>query len=648
MATNTVDKRPSQAPLDIAKETFKQLVARRMVPTPENYERVYNELAGTKPKDGLDAAIKKALLKLPHETSEQVKWVNAWNKLLSQENWDGLPEILSDGLDLSVNFSKQWPEAIRALLKAWDAKLLGMDDAKKKEALDRMLAKFATDPTLAQKIQTMSTSWMEYQNVGDKSSDVSLVEEFSVSAADSDKKYALVEGAPTPAASPASVSLLDENVVASAAEFNQNLSSNVDGAVLSNQVTDPFQENFKMLQEVLRQSLKHGLIPRLDGYPELQVSAFEVSELAEKAKKIKEWQEVAKQFRALLVKVELIGANEEGIKQDLLRLLKLLVDNIGELVSDDQWLRGQIATVQTIISSPLERVTINDAEKSLKEVIYKQGVLKHSLAEARSSFKSMVTTFVDRLGYMSDTTGNYEKTMENFVSKLSETDDIHTITQLLENLMKDTHVMQADIVRSRDDLLAQRTAVDDAQEKIRKLEQELESLSEKVRIDQLTGVLNRRGMDEAMTREVARAARAGTKLSIALLDIDNFKKLNDNYGHHIGDAALKHLAIVIQESIRPTDIVSRFGGEEFVILLPNTDIEQAMASMTRLQRALTKRFFMGNNEQILITFSAGVALYQETDDQASVLHRADQAMYLAKKSGKNKTMTENDIKVNSV
>lgn len=646
MATNTVDKKPSQAPLDIAKETFKQLVARRMVPTPENYERVYNELAGTKPKDGLDAAIKKALLKLPHETNEQVKWVNSWNKLLSQENWDGLPELLSDGLDLSVNFSKQWPEAIRALLKAWDAKLLGMDNAKKKEALDRMLAKFATDPTLAQKIQTMSSSWMEYQNVGDKSSDVSLVAEPSV--ADADKKYALVEGMPTSVASSASISLLDENVAASVAEFNQNLSANADGAVLSNQVTDPFQENFKMLQEVLRQSLKHGLIPRLDGYPELQVSAFEVSELAEKAKKIKEWQEVAKQFRALLVKVELIGANEEGIKQDLLRLLKLLVDNIGELVSDDQWLRGQIAAVQTIISSPLERVTINDAEKSLKEVIYKQGVLKHSLAEARSSFKNMVTTFVDRLGHMSDSTGNYEKTMENFVSKLSETDDIPTINLLLENLMKDTHVMQADIVRSRDDLLAQRNAVDEAQEKIRKLEQELESLSEKVRIDQLTGVLNRRGMDEAMTREVARAARAGTKLSIALLDIDNFKKLNDNYGHHVGDAALKHLATVIQESIRPTDIVSRFGGEEFVVLLPNTDIEQAMASMTRLQRALTKRFFMGNNEQILITFSAGVALYQESDDQASVLHRADQAMYLAKKSGKNKTMTENDIKVNSV
>lgn len=642
MANNTVEKKPAQAPLDIAKETFKQLVARRMVPTPENYERVYNELAGTKPKDGLDAAIKKALLKLPHETSEQVKWVAAWNKLLSQENWDGLPELLSDGLDLSVNFSKQWPEAIRALLKGWDAKLLGMDNAKKKEALDRMLAKFATDPTLAQKIQTMSSSWMEYQNVGDKALDVSLVDAPLSTTAPENKAYQLAEEVSTPEKT-VNISLLDENTTASVAAFNENLSANAEGAVLSNQVADPFQENFKMLQEVLRQSLKHGLIPRLDGYPELQETAFEVSQLAEKAKKIIEWQEVAKQFRALLVKVELIGANEEGIKQDLLRLLKLLVDNIGELVSDDQWLRGQIAAVQTIISSPLERVTINDAEKSLKEVIYKQGVLKHSLAEARNSFKNMVATFVDRLGYMSDSTGNYEKVMENFVSKLAETDDIPTINKLLESLMKDTHIMQADIVRSREDMLAQREAVDLAQEKIKQLEQELESLSEKVRIDQLTGVLNRRGMDEAMMREVARAGRSGAKLSVALLDIDNFKKLNDNYGHHVGDEALKHLATVVQDNIRPTDIVSRFGGEEFVVLMPNTDIDQAMVLMTRLQRSLTKRFFMGNSEQILITFSAGVALFKENDDQASVLHRADQAMYVAKKTGKNKTVSETDI-----
>ena len=214
---------------------------------------------------------------------------------------------------------------------------------------------------------------------------------------------------------------------------------------------------------------------------------------------------------------------------------------------------------------------------------------------------------------------------------------------LLENLMKDTHTMQTDIVRSREALLEQRDHVESSQEKIRKLEEELSQLSETVRVDQLTGVLNRRGLDEAMVREVARAQRVGGQLSVALLDIDNFKSFNDTYGHHVGDSALQHLAKVIQETVRPTDVAARFGGEEFVILLPDTSLDQAVATIARLQRALTKQFFLGNNERLLITFSAGVSLFKLNEEPVMVLNRADQAMYLAKKTGKNRVMTEDDL-----
>jgi diguanylate cyclase len=352
---------------------------------------------------------------------------------------------------------------------------------------------------------------------------------------------------------------------------------------------------------------------------------------------------IAKQFRTFLVRVELIGANENGIKQDLLHLLKLLVDNISELVADDQWVRGQIAVVQTIITSPLERAMIQDAEKSLKEVIFKQGTLKHSLTEAKNSFKHMIATFVDRLGHMSTSSATYQEKIEIFSGKLAETDDIAQINALLENLMKDTQTMQTDIVRSREDLLQQRDQVDAAQEKILKLQEELSQLSEKVSIDQLTGVLNRRGLDEAMVREISRAQRGGSQLCIALLDIDNFKNFNDTYGHHVGDTALQHLAKVIQDTMRPTDIAARFGGEEFVILLPDTAIEQAVETISRLQRALTKQFFLGNNERLLITFSAGVSLFNKDEEPVTVLNRADQAMYLAKKTGKNRVMTEVDL-----
>jgi diguanylate cyclase len=154
----------------------------------------------------------------------------------------------------------------------------------------------------------------------------------------------------------------------------------------------------------------------------------------------------------------------------------------------------------------------------------------------------------------------------------------------------------------------------------------------------LTGSLNRRGLDDVFERESARADRRGTPLCVALLDLDNFKKLNDTYGHLAGDNALRHLVKVVRDTLRSMDVIARFGGEEFLILLPETNVEAASAAMVRVQRELTKHFFLHENEKMLITFSCGVALRHPNEDQASLMARADKAMYRAKQSGKNRVV----------
>jgi len=212
---------------------------------------------------------------------------------------------------------------------------------------------------------------------------------------------------------------------------------------------------------------------------------------------------------------------------------------------------------------------------------------------------------------------------------------------LLDDIMQDTRVIQASALKSHEELLDSRKQVESAEEKISKLEKELSDVSELVHQDQLTGALNRRGLDAAFDRESRRADRGHESLCVALLDIDNFKRLNDTMGHQVGDQALIHLCHVIKEALRPSDSVARYGGEEFVLILPDISLAEAALTVERLQRELTKQFFMHENDRVLVTFSAGVAQLCPEESQEALIGRADKAMYQAKNTGKNRVVVAN-------
>ena len=328
----------------------------------------------------------------------------------------------------------------------------------------------------------------------------------------------------------------------------------------------------------------------------------------------------------------------DDLSRELANLIALLIDNVGELVADDRWLAGQVARVRGLMSGPINPLTVRAAHRAMRELIYRQGLLNHSLAETRAALKEMITLFISRLGRMVDTTSDFSHEMEELTREIESTNDFSQLSRLVNQVAQKSRGIQAEIIRTRDELIAEQARAVENLAKVRMLEDELDALSQRVNEDALTAALNRRGLDQAFDIECARAVRERRPMTVALLDVDNFKAINDRLGHSVGDEALKHLVAAVREALRPTDVLARFGGEEFVILLPNANPEAAAQVMKRVQRELTRRFFLHNNEKVLITFSAGIALWKEGESQDQITARADAALYRAKKAGKNRVL----------
>ncbi|OQX62833.1 MAG: hypothetical protein B5M56_05135 [Desulfococcus sp. 4484_241] len=157
--------------------------------------------------------------------------------------------------------------------------------------------------------------------------------------------------------------------------------------------------------------------------------------------------------------------------------------------------------------------------------------------------------------------------------------------------------------------------------------------------DPLTGLLNRRVMETALNREVNRAKRYSEPLSVAFLDLDYFKSINDTYGHETGDMVLKHIADNIIASCRSTDIVARFAGDEFVIILPETDMEHAKHLLDRVKKKMDDTPFEGKEITIPVSVSFGIASIEDFDNESctpqALLKKADERLYV-KKEARNK------------
>ncbi|MBY0573459.1 MAG: diguanylate cyclase [Undibacterium sp.] len=396
--------------------------------------------------------------------------------------------------------------------------------------------------------------------------------------------------------------------------------------------------NESILKDLLFRTLSMAVSSLLKPIPELANESQAIAEAVKVVTNETELASINSRIKQLCFQIELKSGDTAEQQELLLRLFALLLENIRELLDDDNWLRGQIEVVQNLIAGPIDHRALQDATRSLKDVIYKQAALKHSLAESKTSVKNMMSTFIDRLAVMTDSNSHYQSKINAYSKEIHATRDIQEVDQIIRGILVETHTIQTEASRSQEIMLGAQKEVKEAERRIKELEEKLAQMSELVREDQLTGSLNRRGLDDVFEREADRADRRGTPMCVAMLDLDNFKKLNDTHGHSAGDEALIHVVRIVKQTLRSIDVIARYGGEEFLIVMPETNLENAAAAMTRVQRELTTHFFTANDQRLFITFSAGVAFRAAHEAQESVVKRADKAMYEAKKSGKNRVV----------
>ena len=509
-----------RTPTELARETVRQLTARKLPPTPDNYQRIWHEIAGTRPTRPFPTEQMTSLAQaLPTTTPAQRRVQMQVEKAVSQCNWSGVEKALVDYA-----------------------------------SVPQPLAQPGTVATRAQPV------------------------------------VALQEGAGLAPDLLEQIARLVDNTLPALGKDDQRI----------NELAD------KLIQYLRQPNCDPGVLK-----PMLSNFSYRLS----------------------------FSAEEQGaIRNTLLGLLHLVFENIAELSLDDRWLHGQVEALKGATQPPLALKRLEDVQSRLRDVIHKQAEVKAQTLAAQQDMKDMLAAFIERLARMTEHSSGFTDKLDRCAKQLESAGSLSDIAPVLQEAIAATRSMATDAQRASDELRELRGKAEQAEAEVMRLQQQLEHASTQMRHDPLTGALNRKGLDEDLKRELARSRRLETPMCVALLDIDDFKKINDAHGHDTGDAALVHLAHVARQVLRPQDTVARYGGEEFVIVMPDTALDQGVEAMTRLQRELTKRFFLEGNERLLITFSAGVAQMAPEEQGADAIKRADQGMYLAKRSGKNRVV----------
>ncbi len=622
----------AQTPAQLAKAALLRLAQARLEPTPENYLRAYRAESGEPAGEPPPAPSARRLLE--RMAAQLAGTAPGLLEAVQHGQWDqaeralaraGQPAAASPsapaaaGAATSADTAPQaqaWATLIARLVKGVERGGRQWTSARKKDSLQRVLSGSRSDPAqLLQRLGQLAGSW-ETDTIDDPAmqGDPLLAEALQASGPLTAPAELGPASGVMPPLTPAAAAHPALPAAAEAADDRLPATWQMVVAELADAIAQAMPDNDP---RCLR------LKSRLDEL--LEPLAGQADE------------DLATDWRGWAGDAQRLLEHRQHLVDQLQGLCGELSGSLADLAEDGSWVQGQCTAIRDRLEEGLTARTVRTVSHMLHATRSRQQEIKAERTQARDVLKQLINNMLERIGALGDETGRYRDSMGRYAGEIAKADSLESLAGVVKQLVEETQSVQSAVTRTQAQLQAEHDQASELQARVRELEAELQRLSTEVSTDQLTEIANRRGLIQAFDTEHARMQRSGGELSVGLLDIDNFKKLNDSLGHQTGDQALKFLANSVKQALRPMDTVARYGGEEFVVLLPQTNTEEAKTVLSRLQRTLTASFFMHENKQVFVTFSAGVTLFRAGERLEETLDRADEALYEAKRTGKNRT-----------
>jgi diguanylate cyclase len=584
-------------PAQLAKAALRRLAIDKLEPTPENYVRAYQqEMGGSSP-----SVLPERAQRLVDRLAGRALAADAAGHLgtaMSEGRWDQAERLL----EAPDDSGQQLAELIDRIVRGVERRSRQWTSARKKDSLQRVLDGSRGDASrLQQRLRQLVASWDSETPEG--------------------AEGGAGEALPAPLSTETQPAPLDEAHVPRV-------------ALKMPSEPGPARADWNRVVGRLEGTVRAAL-PVGEG--DARTLADAIADATRRIQLEGATPLLADELALLCQRADRVLQHRHHLLDQLGVLTRELTASLSDLAEDDSWALGQCEAMRLKIEEGLTARGVKSVSELLHTTRERQTQLRAEREKARDALKSLIGQMLAELDELGSQTGRFHDSVGRYADVIEKADSLESLAGVVREMVEESRTVQALVAQTQQRLHDEHSKASGLSERVNELESELRRLSEEVSTDQLTQIANRRGLLQAFDAERSRMERTGSILCVGLLDIDNFKRLNDELGHSVGDEALRSLAAVVSRTLRPTDLTARYGGEEFVVLLPDTPVEEGQLILTRLQRSLSGGLFMHEQKQIFVTFSAGVTAYRLGERIEDALERADQALYEAKRTGKNRT-----------